>query len=174
MVAAERETCGNSAYTAVKLPPPGFTETRMTINTPLRLLPLLALLTLTGCKMQTGSHQLDTSRSFTLQRTTQFFWSRKVERWLTVSRMPDCQRKHRLDDDTRGNFSEVRLRRLDEQRFQVQDGKTLLLADLERCTLQELPRETAKEGELLGKFAETTSGSIPFEATEKATPAAGQ
>lgn len=131
---------------------------------PLRLLPALSLLLLAGCKMQTGSYQIDAGKSLTLQRTTQFFWSSKVERWLTVSRMPDCQRKHRLDDDSGKRFSAVEVRRIDEQNYQIDDDGSLYLANLEQCTLTALPEKTAREGEPLGKFTAASGDKLPFTA----------
>lgn len=135
------------------------------------LLPaVLVSLLLGGCKMQTGSHHIDHSRSFTLQRTTQYFWSRNVERWLTVSRMPDCQRKHRLDDDASKQFSEIRIRHIDDNTYQIQDGKTLLLANLEQCTLTPIDKAAEQQGTLLGKFAESQEKSIPFETSQNDKP----
>lgn len=133
----------------------------------LRLLPAIVLLALTGCKMQTGSYQIDAGKSFTLQRTTQFFWSSNVERWLTVSRMPDCQRKHKMQNDSSKRFSSVQLRKLDEMTYQVDDGGALYLANLENCTFSALPEQAAKEGELLGKFSEARGDKIPFEAARQ-------
>lgn len=140
----------------------------MTSRTP-RLLPiLLASIALGGCKIHAGSYQIDNSKSFTLIRETRYFWSQNVERWFTVSRMPDCQRKHRMPDDVKGQVEDIRLRKVDDLNYQIQDGKTLYLADLQRCTFTELPRGTPKEGQLIGKFADAKGNSIPFETSAKA------
>ena len=131
------------------------------------LLILLAGTTLGGCKIHAGSYQIDNSKSFTLIRETRYFWSQNVERWFTVSRMPDCQRKHRMPDDVKGQIEDIRLRKLDDLTYQIQDDKTLYLADLQRCTFTELPKGTPKEGLLIGKFTEASGNNIPFEAASK-------
>lgn len=139
----------------------------MTSRTSRLLLILLASTALGGCKIHAGSYQIDNSKSFTLIRETRYFWSQNVERWFTVSRMPDCQRKHRMPDDAKGQTEDIRLRKLDDLTYQVQDGKTLYLADLQRCTFTELPKGTPKDGQLIGKFVEASGKSIPFEAAAK-------
>lgn len=139
----------------------------MTSRTSRLLLILLASTALGGCKIYAGSHQIDNNKSFTLIRETRYFWSQNVERWFTVSRMPDCQRKHRMPDDRKGQVEDIRVRKLDDLTYQIQDGKTLYLADLQRCTFTELPKGTPKEGQLIGKFAEPSGTSIPFETASK-------
>lgn len=137
-------------------------------RTALRLsLGLLTLFALTGCKMYAGSYQIDYSKSFTLIRETRYFWSQNVERWFTVSRMPDCQRKHRMDDDRKNDIEEIRLRKVDDLRYQVQSGKAVYLADLQTCTFTLLPEGTEKEGQLVGKFTAAVGNSIPFEVAGK-------
>lgn len=138
------------------------------------LLPALLLLcvSLTGCKQETSSYQIDASRSFTLQRIKNTFWSRDWERWLTVARMPDCQRKHRLDDES--EFGEIKLRQIDDNLFQLQDGKTLYEIDLQQCTLTELDRKAEKQGETVGKFTSPDGKGIAFEAVAPKPQAAPQ
>ncbi len=131
------------------------------------LLVMLAGATLGGCKIYAGSYQMDNSKSFTLIRETRYFWSQNVERWFTVSRMPDCQRKHRMPDDVKGDIEEIRLRKLDDLTYQVQDCKTLYLADLQRCTFTELAKGTPKQGQFIGKFVDAEGNAIPFEVNEK-------
>jgi hypothetical protein len=56
--------------------------------------------------------------------------------------VPDCQRKHRLDDDSGKRFSAVEVRRIDEQNYQIDDDGSLYLANLEQCTLTVSQRST--------------------------------
>lgn len=133
-------------------------------------LSLLTLFALTGCKIYAGSYQIDNSKSFTLIRETRYFWSQNVERWFTVSRMPDCQRKHRMSDDSKKDIEDIRLRKVDDLTYQVQSGKDVYLADLQTCTFTLLPKGSEKEGQLIGKFTSTAVGSsIPFEVAGKSS-----
>lgn len=140
---------------------------RMTRTASRISLGLLMLFALTGCKIYAGSYQIDNSKSFTLIRETRYFWSQNVERWFTVSRMPDCQRKHRMSEDSKKDIEDVRLRKVDDVTYQVQSGKEVYLADLQACTFILLPKGTEKEGQLIGKFTAAVGNSIPFEVAGK-------
>ncbi|WP_171013725.1 hypothetical protein [Chitinivorax sp. B] len=125
---------------------------------------------LAGCKQQSGSYQIDNNSSFTLLRVKKYIWSKDWERWLLVSRMPDCQRKYPLLDES--EFEEIKLYQVDEGLYEVKDGSVAYLADLNNCAMAEQPKRTKPTGTLIGTFSDPKKDRIPFVAKPaKGTPA---
>lgn len=61
------------------------------------LLPLIALSSLSGCINDAASLQIDgKDHSLTLVREQRLPWEKRVDLFVVVARMPDCQRRHRL------------------------------------------------------------------------------
>ncbi|MBB5020126.1 hypothetical protein HNQ59_003440 [Chitinivorax tropicus] len=122
------------------------------------------LVALTGCKQQAGSYQIDNARSFTLQRVKPYVWSKEWDRWLLVSRMPDCQRKHPIESES--EFEPLKIYLVEDGLYQIKDGSTVYQADFNNCTLTEMPRKTKVSGSLVGSFDDPVKEKIPFEVAE--------
>lgn len=62
------------------------------------LLPLVALPVLAGCVNDSASYQNEARDvSVTLIRQQRWLWDKAVDASLVVARLPDCQRRHRMD-----------------------------------------------------------------------------
>lgn len=61
------------------------------------LLPLVALPVLTGCINDAASLQIDgKDHSLTVVREQRLPWEQRVDLFVVVARMPDCQRRHHM------------------------------------------------------------------------------
>lgn len=61
------------------------------------LLPFIALSSLSGCINDAASLQIDgKEHSLTVVREQSLPWEKRVDLFVVVARMPDCQRRHRL------------------------------------------------------------------------------
>lgn len=62
------------------------------------LLSLMALPVLAGCVNDSASYQSDNrDLSVTLVRQQRWVWDKTVDASLVVARLPDCQRRHKMD-----------------------------------------------------------------------------
>lgn len=65
------------------------------------LLPVIALPVLTGCVNDAASLQIDgKDHSLTVVREQRLPWEKRVELFVVVARMPDCQRRHHMKAST--------------------------------------------------------------------------
>lgn len=61
------------------------------------LLQLVAIVSLSGCINDAASLQIDgKEHSLTVVREQSLPWEKRVDLYVVVARMPDCQRRHRL------------------------------------------------------------------------------
>ncbi len=64
-----------------------------------RILPFALLPLLTGCINDGAAYRIDGSRhALTVVREQNLFWKKQVKLAVVVARMPDCQRKHTLQE----------------------------------------------------------------------------
>lgn len=69
----------------------------MTTKTPHRLLPIIALCSLSACVNDAASLQIDgKEHSLSIVREQKWLWEKRVDLFIVVTRIPDCQRRHRL------------------------------------------------------------------------------
>lgn len=61
------------------------------------VVPLVAIVSLSGCINDAASLQIDgKEHSLTVVREQSLPWEKRVDLYVVVARMPDCQRRHRL------------------------------------------------------------------------------
>ena len=121
------------------------------------ILALPAALLLAGCMNESATLSLDgKDQSLTLQAKQPWFWDQRVDLELVMSRLPDCQRRSRLDAampaeialevfrPEAGEFAEPIL-------ILRQGGRHYALG-LANCELQAFKAAPQKPGVLLGTF----------------------
>ena len=121
------------------------------------ILALPAALLLAGCMNESATLSLDgKDQSLTLQAKQPWFWDQRVDLEVVLSRLPDCQRRSRLDAampaeialevfrPEAGEFAEPIL-------ILRQGGRHYALG-LVNCELQAFKAAPQKPGTLLGAF----------------------
>ena len=128
------------------------------------LLVAFALPCLAGCINDAASLQIDgKEHSISLVREQHWLWDKQMELSVVVSRMPDCQRRHRLRNTNIGS-STVEVFSLSEVSFLLRQGARLYFVETETCeSFRELERAPAEGlGRRLGRFVEV-EGRYIFE-----------
>ncbi len=142
----------------------------------MRPLTLVLPLLLAGCVNESATYYLDgRERSLTLQAKQPWFWDQRVDLELVISRLPDCQRRSRLDPampaeialevfrPEAGEFAEPIL-------ILRQGGRHYALG-LPNCELQAFKEVPQKPGALLGTFR-VEGRRLRFNAAPPPQPAA--
>ncbi len=136
--------------------------------------PLLVLTTvlLSGCVNDAASYQINgREHALVLTRDQNWFWQKKVELAVVVSRLPDCQRKHKMHPAAIKSFK-VELWQPGGGTYVLRQGNNLYLTETQTCEgFQELDKEPPGGlGRLLGTFRQV-SGKLTF--VPEPVPAAG-
>lgn len=119
---------------------------------------ILALpLLLTGCVNESATYYLDgRERSLTLQAKQPWFWDQRVDLELVMSRLPDCQRRSRLDAATPAEIALEVFRpeagEFAEPILVLRQGGRHYALGLANCELQDFKAVPQKPGVLLGTF----------------------
>ena len=137
----------------------------------LRLLPFVAVLSLTGCLQDTASYAFpEKDHAITLVRNQTWFWLDTVDVEVITLRLPDCDGGGHLTDVPRyGKMAFYKAPdEYPEPIFLLQTEKRLYAISTQSCRVQEFKEAPADLGEKLGEFYEK-DGKFQF----VANPAAG-
>lgn len=123
----------------------------------LRLLPLLAVLSLTGCLQDTASYQFpEKEHAITLIRNQPWFWIDSVDLEVIAIRLPDCNDGISVDAVPR-DASLPLFQAPDEYPepiFILQAGQRHYAISTQSCRVQKFDTAPADLGEKLGQFQE--------------------
>jgi hypothetical protein len=123
----------------------------------LRLLPLLAVLSLTGCLQDTASYQFpEKEHAITLIRNQPWFWIDTVDLEVIAIRLPDCNDGITVDAVPR-DASLALFQAPDEYPepiFILQAGQRHYAISTQSCRVQKFDTAPADLGEKLGQFQE--------------------
>lgn len=97
------------------------------------LLPLLAAPLLTACVNDGATYEIDNTREHVLSliREQPYFWDKKVNLYLVVSRMPACMRRHTLGPAT--EKTKVEIYQVPSGAFIVKAGKKMYATETQTC-----------------------------------------
>lgn len=97
------------------------------------LLPLFAAPLLTACVNDGATYEIDETREHVLSliREQPYFWDRKVNLYLVVSRMPTCMRRHTLGPATAK--TKVEIYQVPSGAFIVKAGKRMYATETQTC-----------------------------------------
>lgn len=134
---------------------------------------LFSLLLLSGCTDDAASHMIDgRNHSLSLAREQPYFWESKVNYFLIVTRLPDCQRKHFV---VLGNpLAKSELYDMGGGTYALRQSKKMYVTETRTCEgfaplLEEPPQGL---GTLLGKFQEKDGQFKFWPEPKKEEPAA--
>ncbi|HNQ56854.1 MAG TPA: hypothetical protein PKH27_04955 [Candidatus Desulfobacillus denitrificans] len=119
---------------------------------------ILALpLLLAGCMNESATYYLDgREQSLTLQAKQPWFWDQRVDLEVVLSRLPDCQRRSRLDGAMPAEIALEVLRpeagEFAEPILILRQGGRHYALGLANCELQAFAAAPQKPGALLGAF----------------------
>ena len=134
---------------------------------------LLALLpVLGGCINDGIAMRIDgPEHAVSLLREQKLFWEKLMDLEVVVARLPDCQRRHRLESAAIGPNFKVEVFMTGPNSFLLEQGRNLYAVETQTCQkfakLDEPPREG--KGELVGVFREE-GGKLAFVAAQPVKP----
>jgi hypothetical protein len=148
----------------------------MNLQKPLRLLPLLAVLSLTGCLQDTASYSFpEKNHAITLIRNQTWFWLDTVALDVVAVRLPDCDGSLHIDEVLRD--SKMALYQAPDEYpepiFILKIGKKHYAVSTQSCQVQLFKEAPAELGEKLGQFYEK-DGKFQFVANTPEAAAAAQ
>lgn len=126
---------------------------------------LLAIPLLNACVDDRAAMEIDGTREhyLALVREQPWFWDKKVNLYLVVSRMPACLRRHNLGAGTEN--TRVEIWQVPSGAFIVKAGRRMFVTESQTCVswarLEEEPEDGM--GELLGVFR-VRQGQLVFAA----------
>ena len=141
----------------------------------MRKIALLALLPiLGGCINDSIGMRIDgPEHAVSLVREQKLFWEKKMDLEVVVARLPDCQRRHKLQPAAVIPNFKIEVFLTAPNSFLLEQGKHLYAVETQTCQkfakLDEAPKEG--KGELVGVFREE-KGKLVFVAAQPATPPA--
>ncbi|MCK6407243.1 MAG: hypothetical protein L6Q60_14700 [Rhodocyclaceae bacterium] len=141
----------------------------------MRKIALLALLPiLGGCINDSIGMRIDgPEHAVSLVREQKLFWEKKMDLEVVVARLPDCQRRHKLQPAAVSPNFKIEVFMTAPNSFLLEQGKHLYAVETQTCQkfakLDEAPKEG--KGELVGVFREE-KGKLVFVAAQPATPPA--
>lgn len=135
----------------------------------IRLLPLLAVLLLTGCLQDTASYQLpEKDHAITLMRNQTWFWLDTVDIEVIAIRLPECNDGISVKKVPRA--AKLPLYQAPDEYpepiFILQTGERHWAISTLSCQVQKFEQAPADLGEKLGQFYEK-DGKFQFVADEK-------
>ena len=143
----------------------------MNLRKPLRLLPFVAVLSLTGCLQDAASYIFpEKDHAITLTRNQTLFWKDTVDLDVIALRLPVCDGAMHIEEVPRdGKFSFYKAPdEYPEPIFILKIGKKHYAISTQSCQVQLFKEAPADLGEKLGQFYEK-DGKFQFVA---ATPEA--
>ncbi len=129
----------------------------MNLQKLLRLLPLVAVVSLTGCLQDTASYQFpEKDHAITLVRNQPWFWLDTVALEVIAIRLPDCHDGIRVEDVPRD--SPLPLYQAPDEYpepiFILRTGERYYAISTESCRVQKFDAAPANPGEKIGQFQE--------------------
>jgi len=143
----------------------------MILRKPLRLLPLLAVLSLTGCLQDTASYAFpEKDHAITLVRNQPWFWKDTVDLEVIAIRLPDCNDGITVDAVPRdGKLALYQAPdEYPEPIFILKIEKRLFAISTQSCKVQKFKDTPEDLGEKLGQFYEK-DGKFQFVAGKPVT-----
>ena len=139
-----------------------------------RLVPLLLLPLLVACSDQRATFEIKGgAHSLSLIRVTGMPWASQAKYTIVASRMPDCQRRHKLEPAAISPNFKVEVFMTGPNSFLLEQGRNLYAVETQTCQkfakLDEAPKEG--KGELVGVFREE-GGKLVFVAAQPVKPEA--
>lgn len=137
------------------------------------ILPFLALPLLTACVNDGATYEIDGTREHVLSliREQPYFWDKKVNLYMVVSRMPTCMRRHGMGTGT--ETTKVEVYQVPSGAFIIRSGKRLFATETQTCEgfakMESEPVEGM--GKLMGTFR-VKKGELIFEKAEAGDEAA--
>lgn len=99
---------------------------------PLFFLSPLLMLTLSGCSNDGAAYRIDGSQSaISIERRQDYFWEKRFQYSVIVSRLPDCQRKHAIQKA--GPNARVELWYPGEGTYFLRIGENTYLTETQTC-----------------------------------------
>jgi hypothetical protein len=127
------------------------------------ILPLLAAPLLTACVNDAASYEIDNTREHTLSliREQPYFWDKKVNLYLIVSRMPACMRRHDMGTGT--DKTPVEVYQVPSGAFIIKVGSRMFATETQTCeSFAKLDSEPVEGmGKLIGTFR-VKNGELAF------------
>jgi hypothetical protein len=118
------------------------------------ILPFLALPLLSACVNDGATYEIDGTREHVLSliREQPYFWDKKVNLYMVVSRMPTCMRRHSMGTGT--ETTKVEVYQVPSGAFIIRSGKRLYATETQTCEgfakMESEPVEGM--GKLMGTF----------------------
>jgi len=134
---------------------------------------LLALLpALGGCINDSIGMRIDgPEHAVSLVREQKLFWEKRMDLEVVVARLPDCQRRHKLQSAAISPNFKVDVYALGQNAFLLEQGRNLYTVETQTCQkfekLVEPPKD--RKGELVGVFREQ-DGKLVFVAAQPSRP----
>ncbi len=143
----------------------------MTLRNPLRLLPLVAVLSLTGCLQDSASYQFpEKDHAITLTRNQPWFWLDTVDIELIAIRLPECNDGITVEAVPRD--AKLALYQAPDEYpepiFILKTGKRHYAISTQSCQVQKFKEAPTELGERVGQFYEK-AGKFQFVAGSAAT-----
>jgi hypothetical protein len=141
-----------------------------------RLVPLLAVFSLTGCLQDSASYAFpEKDHAITLVRNQPWFWLDSANIEVIAIRLPDCNDGITLEDVPRD--AKLTLYRAPDEYpepiFILKTGKRHLAISTQSCGVQKFKEAPADPGESLGQFQEK-DGKFQFVADKPGAVAGAQ
>jgi hypothetical protein len=131
------------------------------------ILPFLALPLLSACVNDGATYEIDGTREHVLSliREQPYFWDKKVNLYMVVSRMPACMRRHSMGAGTEA--SKVEIYQVPSGAFIIKSGKRLYATETQTCeSFAKMESEPVEGmGKLMGSFR-VKKGELVFEKAE--------
>lgn len=123
----------------------------------LRLLPLLAVVSLTGCLQDSASYQFpEKDHAITLMRNQPWFWLDTVALEVIAIRLPECHDGIRVEDVPRDGMLPLYQApdEYPEPIFILRTGERYYAISTQSCRVQKFEAAPANPGEKIGQFQE--------------------
>lgn len=138
------------------------------------LLPLLAVLALTGCENSATSFTQESPKhAIMLVREQSAFWSSKIDQFIIASNLPRCQRRVRIHPGVKP-MMEMRIYWAGDHLWALHQGRRwYLVSTAPQCRVQDWNNSESKPpGALLGRFVWDEKAAAPaFQAAPEAETA---
>ena len=138
------------------------------------ILALLVAPLLTACVNDGATYEIDNTREHVLSliREQPYFWDKKVQLYMVVSRMPSCMRRHSMGTGTAN--TKVEIYQVPSGAFIVKAGKRMYATETQTC--ESFAKMDGEPVEGMGKFIGTflvKNGALVFVKEEdESAPAA--
>ena len=127
------------------------------------ILALLVAPLLTACVNDGATYEIDNTREHVLSliREQPYFWDKKVQLYMVVSRMPSCMRRHSMGTGTAN--TKVEIYQVPSGAFIVKAGKRMYATETQTC--ENFAKMDGEPVEGMGKFIGTflvKNGALVF------------